>query len=724
MIHGRTCNLCEAMCGVLVEVEGDAVVSIKGDPDDVLSRGHICPKATALADLYTDKDRLKTPLRKRGKDFEECTWEQAYDEVAERVKDVQRRHGRDAVAVYQGNPTVHSVGAMTMGQLFVRALGTKTRFSATSLDQLPHMLAALEMFGNQLLIPIPDLDKTRLFVVVGANPLASNGSIMGAPGMKQRLRDLRERGGRVVVIDPRRTETAAVADQHHFIQPGTDAALLAAVARAILDDERSTIGRLGAVTDGVDLLRRALAPFTSARAAAITGVAAVDIDALARALIETQPAVVYGRVGACTQEFGGTTAWLINVINILTGNLDSEGGVMFTRPAVDIVGLGKQLGLQGHFARRRSRVRGLPEFGGEFPTACLAEEIETPGPGQIRALITSAGNPVLSAPDGGRLDRCLPSLEFMASIDFYVNETTRHAHVILPPTSPLEREHYDVLLQVLAVRNTARWSNPTFQRPTTSRHDWEIFLALAGRLGKRDWRSKLQSSAVRALLQGRGPRALVDVLLRIGPYRTSVKKLEGAPHGLDFGALVPCLPKRLQTADQRIQLAPELYLGDLQRLKRRLDEASSSSLVLIGRRDLRSNNSWLHNSERLVRGKPRCTVLIHPDDATARGLSDGQQVTVTSSTGSIGLPLELTDTMMPGVVSVPHGWGHGRPGVRLSIAAEHAGVSVNDITDASRVDALTGNASFSGVPVDVVAAAVSDSKVPSEVLTSLHGSVR
>ncbi|MDP2345896.1 MAG: molybdopterin-dependent oxidoreductase [Deltaproteobacteria bacterium] len=715
MIHGRTCNLCEAMCGILVEVEGGDVVSIKGDPDDVLSRGHICPKATALADLHTDVDRLKTPLRKRGNDFEECSWEQAYDGLAGRVQDIQRRHGRDAVAVYQGNPTVHSVGAITMGQLFVRALGTKSRYSATSLDQLPHMLAGLEMFGNQLLIPIPDLDRTRLFVVVGGNPLASNGSIMGAPGMKQRLRSLQERGGRVVVVDPRRTETAAVADQHLFIQPGTDAALLAALAKTILDDKRASPARLAAFVDGTGALRAALAPFTIERASAFTGIAVDDIKGLASALVEAGPAIVYGRVGACTQEFGGTTGWLVNVLNILTGNLDREGGVMFTRPAADIVALsqgklGRALGLQGHFARRKSRVRGLPEFGGEFPTACLAEEIETPGRGQIRALITAAGNPVLSAPDGSRLERALPSLEFMASIDMYVNETTKHADLILPPTSPLEREHYDVLLHVLSVRNTARWSKPVFERSASTRHDWEIFLALASRFGRKGLSSRIESRLLRGVLDGRGPRVLVDLLLRLGPYRTSVSKLERSPHGIDFGPLKPSLPERLQTADKRIQVAPAIYLEDLQRLQKKMaaSSSSSSSLVLIGRRDLRSNNSWLHNSERLVRGKPRCTVLMHPQDASDRGLLNGQEVDVTSSTGKIRLPLDITDGIKRGVVSVPHGWGHGRAGVRLSVASARPGVSINDITDATRIDELTGNAAFSGVPVDVVA--VSDSQ--------------
>lgn len=710
-VHRRACNLCEAICGLNIEVEGQRVLSIKGDPEDPLSRGHICPKATALQDLYEDKDRLVRPLRRWGSDFEEISWDTAFDEVASRIRALQKRHGRSALAVYQGNPTVHSVGALTFGQLFTRALHTRSHFSATSADQLPHMLAALTLFGNQFLIPVPDVDNARLIIIVGANPVASNGSMMTAPGIKRRLQAIQERGGRVVVIDPRRTETAAMADQHLFIRPGTDAALLLAMARVLFDDGKVDLGRLAGVIDGVEALRGAAGTVDLAQAASATGVSIGDIRALAHALVEERPAVIYGRFGACTQDFGGLSAWLLVALNALSGNLDRPGGAMFSRPAVNLVGLARKGGMAGHFARRRSRVRGLPEFGGELPVSCLAEEMDTPGDGQLKGLITAAGNPVLSSPDGRRLERALPGLELMVSIDMYVNETTRHAHYILPPTAALEREHYDLIFHALAVRNTARYSEALFEKPADARHDWQIFLELATRLANGRG-ARLGARAVRAALKNRGPRPIVDLALRTGPYHLSVAQLVRAPHGVDLGALKAQLPAALQTTNARIDLAPRLYLDDVPRL---LDSIvaparQDAGLVLIGRRDLRSNNSWMHNSPRLVKGPDRCTLLMHPDDAEQRGLLHKSRVVVSSRTGEVVVTLEVTDAVMAGVVSMPHGWGHRRadaagtpapPGVRLAVATAHAGVSVNDVTDGQRVDALTGNASFTGLPVEV-----------------------
>jgi anaerobic selenocysteine-containing dehydrogenase len=707
------------MCGITVEVERDAsgpsgkerVVSIRGDDEDAFSRGYICPKATALQDLYEDKDRLVKPLRRRAgggsADFEEISWETAFDEVAERINALRAKHGPHALALYQGNPNVHSLGALTFGQVFVRAMGTRNNFSATSADQLPHMLAALQLFGHQFQMPIPDLDRTKTLVIVGANPVASNGSIMTAPGMKRRLRDIQERGGRVVVVDPRRTETAALADQHHFIRPGTDAALLLAMVRVLFDEGHVTparMGKLASFMDGVERVKDAAQRISLDDAARATGIDVDEMRALARALLDG-PAVIYGRMGACTQEFGGLTAWLLLVLNALTGNLDREGGMMLTSPAIDVVGLRKSFGLHGHFAKRRSRVRNLPEFGGELPVATLAEELDTPGPGQLKGLITSAGNPVLSTPNGKLLDAILPNLELMVSIDMYVNETTRHAQYILPPTSPLEREHYDVVFHMLAVRNTARYSEALFERPVDARHDWEIFAALAQRAGR--GRSQRVTARALSMLGGsKGPRRLIDLALRMGPHKLSVNELvRRHPHGKDLGALRPQFPERLCTANKRIDLAPRLYLDDIARLCTHVASlaAPGDGLVLIGRRDLRSNNSWMHNSTRLVKGPVRCTVQMHPDDASARGLAhlNGATVVVASSVGDVQVPLELTDTVMRGVVSMPHGWGHGRQGVRLAVAQAHAGQSINDVTDVARIDALSGNAAFNGLRVEV-----------------------
>ncbi len=699
--HYRTCPLCEATCGIAVEVDGDQVVSIRGDGADPFSRGYICPKGAALADLHHDPDRLRHPVRRDGDRWIEMTWDDALDHVAARLRAVSARHGKHAIAVYQGNPTAHNLGLLTYGQLALRTLGTRNMFSATSLDQLPHMLAALLMFGNQLLMPVPDVDRTDLFVCLGANPLASNGSLMTAPDMRGRLKDIQARGGRVIVLDPRRTETAERADRHLFVRPGTDAVLLLAMIQELFAADLVRVGPLAA--NGVAELRAAAQAWTPERAARITGVSARDLSELAHALATTPRAVLYGRIGVCTQEFGGLAAWLCYAINALTGHLDVPGGLMFTTPAVDPLPLAAQLGFDGGFARWRSRVSGKPEFGGELPMSVLAEEIQTPGDGQIRALVTSAGNPVLSSPGGVQLEQALGELDFMVSIDPYINETTRFAHVILPPTSALERSHYDAALNAFAVRNVAKYSPPLFERAADARHDWEIYAGLFARM-------KLPSIArglAQRLLGRLGPEAIIDVALRAGPYGfgrggLSLAKLRASPHGIDLGALQPRLPGRLGTRDHRVALAPKPYLDDLARLDTAW-ASSPSGLVMIGRRQLRSNNSWMHNSARLVKGPPRCTLLIHPDDAFVRGLEDGGLARVATARGSIELPIEISDAMMPGVVSVPHGWGHGRRGVKLRVAARAPGASINDIIDPARVDALSGTSALSGQPVDVTA---------------------
>ncbi len=704
-LHFRACNLCEAMCGLRIEVEGERILSIRGDPDDPFSRGFLCPKATALEDVHVDPDRLKHPLRRTGDGWTRIGWEEAFDEVVQRIGEIQARHGPDSVGIYLGNPNVHSLGALTHGLPLIRALRTRNRYSATSVDQLPHHLTATTMFGHMLLLPIPDIDRTQFFLALGANPLASNGSLMTAPGMPLRLKALKARGGRLVVVDPRRTETAEVADTHLFIRPGTDALLLAALVRTVLEEKLERPGRLADFMDGLEQVRSAVAPFSPERVAGPTGISAEQIRTLARDFARADSAVAYGRVGVSTQAYGGVAQWLIQVLNVITGNLDRPGGALFALPAVNPLGLTPR----GGYARNRTRVRKLPSFGGEFPVAALAEEILTDGPGRIRALVVLAGNPVLSTPNGGQLEKALGTLEFFVAVDPYVNETTRHAHVLLPPTTALEREHYDVVFHLLAVRNTAKWSQALFRPGPEAKHDWEIFQALTRRLrsqGKARLLRPLRAVVDRLLT----PRRLIDFGLRSGPYgmrsrhRLSVSRLEDNPHGIDLGPLEPSLPGRLMTPGKRIQLAPELLVRDLARVESELlasPRARNGELLLVGRRDLRSNNSWMHNSQRLVKGPERCTLLMHPDDARARGLAQGQTVQVRSRVGSIPVRLELTDAVMPGVVSLPHGWGHGRPGVQLRVATAHAGVSMNDLTDDQAVDALLGTAAFSGTPVHV-----------------------
>jgi anaerobic selenocysteine-containing dehydrogenase len=706
----RTCTLCEAMCGLALEVDGGRVVSIRGDADDPFSRGHICPKGAALADVHADPDRLRQPMRRTPGGWQPVSWDEALDEAAERLRAVRHAHGRDAVAVYQGNPTVHNFGSMLYAPGFIRALGTRNRFSATSVDQLPHHLAAYWMFGHGLLIPIPDIDRTDFFLVLGANPAVSNGSLMSAPDAAGRIKAIRRRGGTVVVVDPRRTETAALADRHHFIRPGTDALLLLALLHVVFAEGLEKPGRLAEMTDGLDAVRTLAADFPPERAASATGIAAEEIRALARAFAAAPSAVCYGRCGVSTQAFGGLAHWLINLLNLVTGNLDRPGGAMFTRPAVDVVKRSRP----GSYGRWTSRVRGLPEYGGELPVATLAEEILTPGEGQVRALVTSAGNPVLSTPNGAQLDRALAGLDFMVSVDFYLNETTRHAHLILPPTSPLEHDHYDLVFYALSVRNAAKYSPALFPAPPGALHDWQIFLGLQRRL-ERGAKARLRHAAL-ARMQ---PHGLLDLGLRTGPYGAgfrpfarglSLGRLRKHPHGMDLGPLQPALPARLFTADRKIHAAPAPLLEDVARLRARLLEGEADAgaaaeggfdLLLIGRRQLRSNNSWMHNYPRLMKGRDRCTLLLHPADAAARGIQAGATVRVGSRAGSVEVAAELSEEVMRGVVSLPHGFGHGRAGIGQTVAAAHPGASANDVTDDQLVDALGGNAALNGVPVRV-----------------------
>lgn len=694
-VRRTSCNLCEAICGVLVTVEDGHVTDIRGDEADPLSRGHICPKAVALRDLQEDPDRLTTPVRRTADGWEELGWDEAYELVAARLTEIQQKHGKNSVGVYLGNPNVHSLGAMTHMPTVVRQLRTRNRFSATSVDQLPHMLASHLLYGHQLMVPVADIDRTSYLLMLGANPLASNGSMMTAPGFGRRLKEVQKRGGRVVVIDPRRSETAAVADEHHFVRPATDAAFLLALIHQVIADGHA---RPAQYVDGLEAVTEATREWTPERAAPVTGIDADTIRRIAREFAGADKAACYGRVGVSTQQFGAVCQWAVQVLNIITGNLDRPGGTMIPRPAVDTLrGIGR-----GHIGVWKSRVRGLPEFGGELPASVMAEEILTPGEGQIRAMVTIAGNPVLSTPNGRKLDEALGTLDFMVCVDPYINETTRHADVILPPTPPLERDHYDLAFHQLAVRNTARWNDAVLPRPPEARHDWEIFRGLGLALLRRTPRSRHKVIASARLRLS--PKRVVDLGLRIGPYRLSVGKLRKSPGGIDLGPLQPALPGALRNKSKRIDLAQRMILDDLPRLSAFL-LAGRNGLVLIGRRHLRSNNSWMHNSARLVKGKPRHQLLMNPDDLLSRDLVDGQLVCVSSAAGSVDVEVAASNDMMPGVVSLPHGFGHGRPGARLTIANQVAGASANDVTDADLTDTIAGTAALNGVPVKVTAAA-------------------
>ncbi len=712
--HYRTCNLCEAMCGLEIEYSGQDIIAIRGDKNDPFSQGHICPKATALEDIYRDPDRLKLPVRRTETGWQQMSWEEAFSEVVAGIQAVQAKHGNNAVGVYQGNPNVHNMGAMIYSPPFVRSLRTKNRFSATSADQLPHHFAADLMFGHPQLLPIPDVDRTHYMLMLGANPLASNGSIMTAPGIKKRLQGIQKRGGKIVVIDPRRTETAVLADEHHFIKPGADALFLLALLHTIHAEGLDNPGELASQMDGLSVIQDIVADFSPESVADKTGIPAEAVKQIARDFCASKTAVCYGRMGVSTQEFGGLCQWLVNVINLVTGNMDSPGGAMFPAPAIDVITVlgGNRPGKQ-RFNRWQSAVRKLPEFGGELPVSGLAEEILTEGPAQIKSMVTIAGNPVLSSPNGRQLDEAFENLDFMVSIDIYINETTRHANIILPPTTGLETEHYDLVFHNLAVRNSSKYSEALFEPVEGAKHDWEIFQELRFRFENNHDTNRQRNKL--DLPRRLPPRKIIDLGLRFGPYGAkginqkklqtngqqglTVQRLINSKHGIDLGPHKPMFNVRLMTENGRIQLAPQLLVEDLERLNSKFSKTPKEPLTLIGRRHLRSNNSWMHNSPRLTKGKNRCTLLISPKDADKHQLEDGMMTVVNSRVGHVQLPVEVSDEMMPGVVSIPHGWGHNRKGTQLQVAEKHAGVSINDLTDEMTMDVLTGNAAFSGVPV-------------------------
>ncbi|MCO7571456.1 molybdopterin oxidoreductase family protein [Pseudomonas chlororaphis] len=698
-LHHRACHLCEAICGLTLEITeepGSAprITSIKGDPLDSFSRGHVCPKAVALQDIQNDPDRLRQPVRRVGNQWQPIGWDEAFALVAERLASIQQRHGNNAVATYQGNPSVHNYGLMTHSNYFLGQLKTRNRFSATSVDQLPHHLTSYLMYGHGLLLPIPDIDHTDFMLILGGNPLASNGSIMTVPDVEKRLKAIQARGGKVVVVDPRRSETAAMADQHLFIRPGGDVALLFGLLNCIFDAGLTRDSHLP--VDGLAEVRQAISQFTAEAMSPLCAIPAAQIRQLARDFASADKAVCYGRMGVSTQAFGTLCHWLLQLLNLVTGNLDRVGGALCTQPAVDLVAATSG----GHFNVWQSRVSGLPEYAGELPVSALAEEMLTEGEGQVRALITVAGNPVLSTPNGRQLEQALEGLEFMLSIDLYINETTRYADLILPSTSALENDHYDTTFNLFAVRNVSRFNRAILPKPEGALHDWEIFVGLA---------KAFAAQTASPLKPTLAPAQMIDMGLRAGPYgdasplKLSLATLDQHPHGIDLGALQPNLAARLKTENRRIQAAPAPIMADLQRFAA-LSAPAPGELLLIGRRHVRSNNSWMHNYHRLVKGKPRHQLLMNPDDLAQRGLSDGQRVRVSSRVGAVEVDVLASSEMMPGVVSLPHGWGHRRPGVQMSIAMEQPGCSANDLTDERQLDALSGNAALNGVPVTVEAA--------------------
>ncbi|MEV4948487.1 molybdopterin oxidoreductase family protein [Streptomyces sp. NPDC053755] len=722
----RICPLCEATCGLTLTLEGSRVTKARGDRDDVFSQGFICPKGASFAEVDADPDRLRGPLVREGDVLREATWEEAFDVVAARIRPLVEEFGPDAVGIVLGNPNVHTMAGALYPPLLIGALRTRNLFTASTLDQMPKHVSSGLLFGDPFAIPVPDLDRTAHLLMLGANPLESNGSLCTAPDFPGKLKALRKRGGTLTVVDPRRTRTAALADRHLAIRPGADALFLAALAHTLFDEGLTDLGALEGHVEGVEDVRAALGAFGPEAVADACDLDADTIRDVARELAAAPSAAVYGRIGSSTVAHGTVASWLVDVLNVLTGNLDRPGGALFplsaTAPAPRPASPGKGFAL----GRWTSRVSGHPEAKGELPTAALAEEIETEGEGRIRAVVTIAANPVLSAPDGRRLDAALGALDFMVAVDPYLNETTRHADVVLPPPPPSQSAHFDFAFNGFAVRNQARYSPAAVPLEEGRMDECEIharlILAVSGMHGAPP--SAVDDLAVDAalakavtqehsplfgadpqvqagLLDGRtGAERRLDLMLRLGPYGLALEDLRQAPHGIDLGPLKPRIPQLLKTRSGRVELLPPPIAADLPRLRAALD-AGRDGLVLVGRRHLRSNNSWLHNVPSLNGGSNRCTLQVHPRDADRLGLADGKPARVTAEGGALEVEVEITDTVRTGVVSLPHGWGHDRPGTRLSVAAARPGVNVNQLLDGSRLDPLSGTAVLNGFPVEV-----------------------
>ncbi|MBD0744319.1 molybdopterin oxidoreductase family protein [Streptomyces sp. CBMA152] len=733
----RICPLCEATCGLTLTVEGTRVTGARGDRDDVFSQGFICPKGASFGEVDGDPDRLTAPLVRRNGVLEQASWDEAFDLVAARLRPLIEEYGANAVGVVLGNPNVHTMAGALYPPVLLGGLRTRNLFTASTLDQMPKHVSSGLLFGDPFAIPVPDLDRTDHLLLLGANPLESNGSLCTAPDFPGRLKALRRRGGTLTVVDPRRTRTAKLADRHVAPRPGTDALLLAALTHVLFEEKLTSLGELAEQVDGLAEVRDTVREFTPEAAGAACGLDPDEIRVLARELAAAPTAAVYGRIGSCTVEHGTLASWLVDVLNILTGNLDRPGGALFPLSATDKAPRPAGPGKGFAIGRWRSRVGGHGEAKSELPIAVLAEEIETPGEGQIRGLIVSAANPVLSAPDGDRLDRALAGLDFMVSVDPYLNETSRHADVVLPPPPPSQSAHFDFAFNTFAVRNQVRYTRAAVPLAEGRLDECEIHarlvLAATGMhgapadavdalvidrtLGKAvaDPHSAVYGQDAKTLaarLTGEnGPERRLDMMLRLGPYGDgfgadpdglTLERVLAHPHGIDLGPLRPRLAQVVRTRSGRVELLPGPIADDLPRLRAALDQRPAG-LVLVGRRHLRSNNSWLHNIPSLNGGSNRCTLHVHPEDAARLGLADGDPVRVKADGGEVAAPVEITDAVREGVVSLPHGWGHNRPGTRLGVAAEQPGVNVNQLLDGSRLDPLSGTAVLNGFPVELVA---------------------
>ncbi len=741
----RICPFCEATCGLELDVDHDArtLLSVKPNHSDHLSQGHICPKAVALKDLDEDPDRLRVPLIRRGGNLQEATWEEAFAEIKKRALPIIEKHSRHAAGIYIGNPTAHKPGLAQAFPVFARALGTPNMFSASTLDQMPRHVASGLLYGSWMTVPIPDIDRTDLLVVVGANPMVSNGSLWTVPGFRERLRKMKARGGKLIVVDPKRTATAKEADQHLSIRPGTDIFFFLSILATLFDEGLADPKHARDIVENMDTLSEAVRPYTPEATESVTSISADSVRELARQIAETEKASLYTRIGTSVSEFGTTATWAADLINILTGHLDREGGAMWPKTAAfqyNASGPGGS-GKGVRSGRRKSRVRGAPEVMGEFPAVCLSEEIETPGEGQIRLLFTIAGNPALSAPGGARLARALDTLDFMVSTDIYLNETTRHADVILPGASQLEEFHFPISFQQFSARNVVRYTPATFPLAKGRPAEWEIMyrlalimsgqddtitpadlddMIIAGRVKSAiaatpELEGRAEADILSELAPRKGPERVIDLELRTGPFGDkfgaipdglNLTRLADNPGGIDLGALAPRLPEVLRTPNGTINLLPQEIAEDLPRVAESLDtmkKGSGTALLMIGRRNVRTNNSWMHNLPVLAKGRFKGALEIHPEDATPRGLESGSVAIISNDRGKVEVEVDVTDDVAPGVVCLPHGFGHVFDDTNLSVAGQSPGANSNLLASTERTDPLSGNAVLNGIEVNVAA---------------------
>ncbi len=735
--HYRTCPLCEATCGLEITTEGDRVVRIRGDRDDPVSKGFICPKGSTLKQLHDDQDRLRTPVRRTEAGWVEIGWDEAFDEIAERTSAIVAEHGRQALGVVIGNPNVHNLGGGIYLRNVLQAAATTNIFSASTVDQMPKHVSAGLMWGDPLMFPLPDLDRTDYLLMLGANPWVSNGSLVTVPDFPGKLQDIQARGGRFVVVDPRVSRTAQEADEHLFIRPGTDVVFVLAIAHVLFADDLVDLGRLASHVDGVDEVRAAVERFTPEVAAEVTGVPAETTRRIAHELAAAERAAVYGRIGTHTVAYGTLSSWAVDVLNVLTGNLDEPGGVMFNCAPTIRIGDREPGGRGYQIGRWTGRASGRPERNGELPAGTLATEILTPGDGRIRAAFVVACNPVRSFPNSGQLDEAFDALDFMVAVDPYVTATSRHADIILPPRSALERSHYDLAFERNMIRVFAKYSPPVFETEApdepeilarlalalkgegagadpTAEHDATLRTQVEREVNRPD--SPIHGRDVDEIVAASGEwdwaEQVVDFRIRTGrfgdgyganPAGLTLRELvDDHPHGLDLGPLEPRFPSAIRTTSGKVELWPEPIAQDMERLA--TEPPGYDGLTLVGRRHLRSCNTWMHNVDVLVKGKDRCTLQVHPIDAEQYRLSDGGAANVRSRVGSVVAPVEVTDDIMPGVVSLPFGWGYDEPGIEMKVAASRPGVNANALTDEAPMDWLSGNAVLNGIPVEIAPA--------------------